>query len=133
METVRKYSRKRQALLDAIKCTREHPSAEMLYSSLKPEHPDLSLGTVYRNLAMFVQDGNIVSVGCVAGQERYDGNVTPHPHFICSVCGRVLDLTSLDIASGLDGQVERETGARVTGHSLSFSGVCADCLDKTDS
>lgn len=63
----RKYSKKRQAILDALRNTTEHPSAEMLYARLKPEYPDLSLGTVYRNLAMFIRDGDVISVGTVSG------------------------------------------------------------------
>lgn len=59
----RKYSKKREAILEALRNTTEHPSAEMLYARLKPEFPDLSLGTVYRNLAMFIRDGDAVSVG----------------------------------------------------------------------
>ena len=88
----RKYSKKREAILEALRNTTEHPSAEMLYARLKPEFPDLSLGTVYRNLAMFIRDGDAVSVGTVAGQERYDADTHPHAHFICSECGRVLDV-----------------------------------------
>ena len=74
----RKYSKKREAILEALRNTTEHPSAEMLYARLKPEFPDLSLGTVYRNLAMFIRDGDAVSVGTVAGQERYDADTHPH-------------------------------------------------------
>ena len=106
----------------------EHPSAEMLYARLKPEFPDLSLGTVYRNLAMFIRDGDAVSVGTVAGQERYDADTHPHAHFICSECGRVLDVCC-PCLSALDKEVERETGGAVSGHSLSFSGTCQGCLN----
>lgn len=123
----RKFSRKRAAILEALRGTHEHPSAEMLYARLKSEFPDLSLGTVYRNLAMFVADGDAVSVGTVGGQERYDADTAPHAHFICSVCGRVLDVCSPSLA-GLDRGVEEETGCVVTARSLSFMGVCADCL-----
>lgn len=124
----RKYSKKREAILEALRNTTEHPSAEMLYSRLKQEYPDLSLGTVYRNLAMFVRDGDVVSVGTVAGQERYDADTRPHAHFICSECSRVLDVCS-PCLSALDKEVERETGGSVTGHSLSFSGTCQNCLN----
>ena len=92
----RKFSKKRAAILEALRHTDEHPSAEMLYSRLKGEFPDLSLGTVYRNLAMFVADGDAVSVGSVGGQERYDAVTAPHAHFICSCCGRVLDVYAYD-------------------------------------
>ena len=124
----RKYSKKREAILEALKNTKEHPSAEMLYARLKPEYPDLSLGTVYRNLAIFIRDGAAVSVGTVAGQARYDADTRPHAHFICSECGRVLDVCC-PCLSALDREVEKETGGEVIGHSLSFSGVCYDCLN----
>jgi Fur family peroxide stress response transcriptional regulator len=109
----RKYSKKREAILEALRNTTEHPSAEMLYARLKPEFPDLSLGTVYRNLAMFIRDGDAVSVGTVAGQERYDADTHPHAHFICSECGRVLDVCC-PCLSALDKEVERETGGAVS-------------------
>ena len=57
METIRKNSRKRQAMLEALRATKEHPTAEMLYNMLKPEYPELSLGTIYRNLSVLVQEG----------------------------------------------------------------------------
>lgn len=122
----RKYSRKRAAILEALRSTDEHPSAEMLYARLKGKFPDLSLGTVYRNLAMFVADGDAVSVGTVAGQERYDADTTPHAHFVCTICGCVTDVCSPNLA-GIDRQVEREVGGTVLYHSLSFTGKCARC------
>ena len=123
----RKFSKKRAAILEALRATDEHPSAEMLYAGLKGRFPDLSLGTVYRNLAMFVADGDAVSVGTVNGQERYDADTGPHAHFICASCGRVLDVCSPNL-TGIDREVERETGGVVTSRSLSFSGTCARCL-----
>ena len=87
METARKHSKKREAILEALRSAKDHPSAEMLYSRLKSVYPDLSLGTVYRNLAFFINDGEITSVGTVAGQERYDADTSPHAHFICRRCG----------------------------------------------
>ena len=73
-------------------------------------------------------DGDAVSVGTVAGQERYDADTHPHAHFICSECGRVLDVCC-PCLSALDKEVERETGGAVSGHSLSFSGTCQGCLN----
>ena len=81
METVRKKSRKREAMLAALRATTEHPTAEMLYNTLKPEYPELSLGTVYRNLSVLAEEGLVVSVAHVNGQERYDARVEPHTHF----------------------------------------------------
>ena len=131
MEAQRKNSRKRQAILDLLCADRGHPTAEDIYSRLKPEFPELSLGTVYRNLAVLAADGEIVSVGKVEGQERYDANLTPHPHFICRRCWRVIDLTLPDRVTELYAAVEAGSGCTVEGYSLSFSGLCADCRDKS--
>ena len=68
MDTRRKNSRKRQAILEALCATREHPTAEMLYQQLKPDYPELSLGTVYRNLGVLAEEGLVASVVRVAGQ-----------------------------------------------------------------
>lgn len=127
MEQTRKHSKKREALLLAIKNTRDHPSAEMLYSRLKPQYPDLSLGTVYRNLALFVQSGDIISVGSVAGQERYDVTTAPHAHFVCEGCGRVLDVEAPGLTEDLYHRVERTTGGLVRSHALTFTGLCREC------
>ena len=81
-----RYSKKREAILNAIRSTTCHPSAEWIYQTLKPTHPDLSLGTVYRNLVFFQQQGQVQSVGVVNGQERFDGNTAPHSHFVCTNC-----------------------------------------------
>ena len=70
MEKIRKRSKKRDAILACICGTDCHPSAEWVYTQLKPQIPDLSLGTVYRNISMFREEGTIVSVGVVNGLER---------------------------------------------------------------
>ena len=77
MERTAKHFRKRDAILSYLRSTDVHPSADMVYAHLKPEIPDLSLGTVYRNLSMFRQQGTIASVGTVNGVERFDGNTNP--------------------------------------------------------
>jgi Fur family peroxide stress response transcriptional regulator len=93
MRTVeRKHSKKRDAILEAIRSTRSHPGAQWVYEQLKPVIPDLSLGTVYRNINFFQQEGLVVSLGVVHGEERFDGDVNPHPHLVCRHCGRVADL-----------------------------------------
>ena len=88
----RKHSKKREAILRMIRSTQSHPSARWVYEQLKPAIPGLSLGTVYRNINLFLEEGLVVSVGVVGGEERFDGFVTPHPHLICTCCGAVFDL-----------------------------------------
>ena len=129
METVRKKSRKRQAILDVMRASYEHPSAETVYSALKPDYPELSLGTVYRNLTVLRDEGLIICVGTVAGQERYDARTAPHAHFACTRCRRVIDLELPDTVTPLYGEIERSTGCRPAGHSVIVSGLCAGCRE----
>ncbi len=126
MDTVRR-SKKREAILEALRQTKEHPSAEMLYMDLKQQYKDLSLATVYRNLAMFVRTGEAVCVGTVDGVDRFDADMSEHHHFICDECGGVSDLMlSIDMES-LYSKVIDETGAELSRHSLSFGGLCSGC------
>ena len=128
MEKAVRYSKKREAILEAIRSTTCHPSADWVYQTLKPTHPDLSLGTVYRNLEFFRQHGNIISVGVVKGQERFDATTDPHTHFVCSCCGNVIDLDGILPDLGLDRAVCEKYGLSVERHELLFHGQCQDCM-----
>ena len=123
-----KQFRKRNAILAYLQSTDVHPSAEMVFAHLKPEISDLSLGTVYRNLAMFRQQGIIASIGTVAGVERFDGDVNPHVHFVCTDCGSVTDLHSLPISEAMTRTAEQLTGGRVDQCQLTFTGLCGTCV-----
>ena len=123
-----RYSKKRAAILDAIRGTDCHPSAEWIYQTLKPTHPDLSLGTVYRNLIFFQEHGDIRSIGVVKGQERFDAMTTPHSHFVCSECGAVSDLPEIKPDLDLDRAVSRRYGHAVSHHDLIFYGRCKACM-----
>ena len=68
METRRNNSRKRQAIYDHLCSVTDHPTAEMIYARLKPEIPELSLGTVYRNLTVLLEEGQIITVGKEIGR-----------------------------------------------------------------
>ena len=127
MEVTRKHSKKRDAILNCIRMTDAHPSAEWVYQQLKPQIPDLSLGTVYRNLAMFKNEGTIQSIGVVAGLERYDGNTTPHTHYICTTCGKVIDLHNIELPDEIMTQAQADTGV-VNSYQLQFFGECGECL-----
>lgn len=128
MEVKRKNSRKRAAILAALAAVTEHPTAEMLYNRLKPRYPELSLGTVYRNLSVLAEDGLVVTVAHVDGQERYDARTEPHAHFICRGCRRVLDLELPEgSAAALYGSVFSRLGCRAERFELNVNGLCGDC------
>ena len=130
MEAVTKQFRKRNAILAYLQSTTEHPSAEMVFAGLKPEIPDLSLGTVYRNLSLFRKQGLANCVATVGGVERFDGNTDPHVHFICNECNAVIDLMEMQIPAALSSAAETCTGGQVTDCQLSFTGQCRSCLEK---
>ena len=122
-----KQFRKRNAILSYLRSTDVHPSADMVYANLKPEIPDLSLGTVYRNLSMFRQQGTIASVGTVNGVERFDGNIHPHVHFICTGCDAVIDMPQMQVPEQLTQSAESQLGAQIATCQLSFTGLCKAC------
>jgi len=127
MEVKRKNSKKRQAIMDALSSVTEHPTAEMLYNKLKPLYPELSLGTVYRNLSLLADEGLIVRVAHVDGHERYDARIDPHSHFVCRCCHRVEDLELGDMISPLYAQVNNTLGCCADGYVLNISGLCSQC------
>ena len=128
METGKNF-RKRNAILEAVKGTTAHPSADMVYADLQKTHPDISLATVYRNLALFKNQGLIASLGTVAGVERFDGNTDTHVHFICSRCTAVIDLPEMAVPQELRNQAAGEIRGRVEQCQLTFTGVCSNCCN----
>lgn len=121
----KRYSRQRELIYQALKHTKEHPTAEMIYQALKPDNPRLSLGTVYRNLNLLAREGRITRMPFPV--ERYDADTSPHPHFACSRCGSVRDL-DLPYNAELD-RAAAGCGCRVTGHRIVFDGLCARCAE----
>ncbi len=121
----RKHSKKRDAILDCIRSTESHPTADWVYAQLKPEIPDLSLGTVYRNLAAFKAEGVIASVGTVDGMERYDWRTAPHAHFVCTHCKAVINVDGVDPPQAL---AEKVTCGSVRDCVLTFYGICNQCV-----
>ncbi len=128
---MKRYSRKREAILAVMRSTPVHPTAEWVFERLKPDYPDLSLATVYRNITAFLETGEIVSVGVVDGRERFDADTRPHYHFICGRCGAVMDVERGDDTL-MKKCAEEITCGRVTGHSVIFRGICRDCMLRED-
>ena len=127
MEATGKHFRKRTAILNCLRQTDAHPSADWVYAQLKPQFPDISLGTVYRNLSLFKQQGLISSLGTVNGIERFDANTAPHVHFICQTCGAVIDLPGMEVPQQLCRNAAEEAGGKIQTCQLTFTGTCSAC------
>ena len=127
MEQKAKHFRKRDAILTCLRQTDVHPSADWVYARLKPEYPDISLGTVYRNLALFEQTGEIISVATVDGQKRYDATADPHTHFICESCNSVIDVETPQPFAEMYKALKKEHGFKADYHSLTFYGKGDKC------
>ena len=128
-----RQSKKRDAMLALLRATRRHPSADQIYQQLKPDYPDLSLATVYRNLGQLCSQGLVRRVGTVNGQERYDGETSPHSHFICNRCGCVMDLPRLSPEEGLVERLGVQYGFTAENCEFIVRGLCGDCTDREES
>ncbi len=123
------YSRQREAIIHFLSGRKDHPTAEVIYGELKKDMPNLSLGTVYRNLNLLSNMGRIKKFSALDGSEHFDGNTKPHQHLICTVCGCVDDIDIGD-TSFLDGQAAKSYGSTIDTHEIFFYGKCRRCIDK---
>lgn len=123
---ITKYSRQREAIKEYLSKTKEHPTADTVYMNIRRIYPNISLGTVYRNLNFLAEQGEVLKVNCQDGCDRFDGNTMPHYHFICQECGKVTDIEMESIE-----QINAIAGAKfdglIQGHVTFFYGLCAEC------
>ena len=123
----RRQSKKRDAILELMRSTASHPGAQWVYDRLKPEYPDLSLGTVYRNINLFKKEGAVNYLGVVNGEERFDGTVAPHPHVCCSECGIITDLDEAVFSQILGPSRAEIPGFAIDVRNTVFFGLCDAC------
>ena len=121
-----KYSRQRESILNNLRSRRDHPTADMVYDSVREELPKISLGTVYRNLSLLAEQGDILKIS-TNGPDHFDGFTQPHSHFICRCCGRVLDLEYVPKEQILE-NASQEFDGMMEPYELQFYGKCADCI-----
>ena len=121
-----KKSKQRDALLNELNCRYDHPTAEDLYVSIKKDIPNLSLGTVYRNLNLLQSEGEIIKISS-DGADRFDGNTMPHCHFVCRKCGRMKDISLPENVSPITNDSINSVNGTVEKYSLTLFGVCSEC------
>jgi len=121
-----RYSRQRESIYQYLLDAPHHPSAEMIYTDLKAENPELSLGTVYRNLRLLEEQGKVRRVINHQGNERYDAICGDHAHFLCQNCGAIEDLPGMDPAA-LRQSLTLEEGYRPARLDMIVTGRCPRC------
>ena len=122
------FSRQREIIYEQVKKFPVHPTAEEVYRALKNDNPNLSLGTVYRNLNQLSEAGMLLKIPIADGSDRFDGRTDCHYHMICEKCGRVFDV-ELDCLDKIPESVMSSTGHKITRITLNLKGVCAGCLE----
>ncbi len=125
-----KYSRQRESIKNFLIGRYDHPTAETIYENMKREYPRISLGTVYRNLSLLADLGEIQKLSTGIGPDRFDGNSAPHYHFICKDCGCVMDLMAINL-DHINILAAKDFAGEIEGHYAHFFGRCPGCQTKT--
>lgn len=124
---MKRYSKQRETILKILNETKLHPSASLIYEKARETIPNISLGTVYRNLAELSAEGEILAFKAFDGSEHYDATVEPHPHMACNNCKRIIDL-DIPFVSDFVAKTGEHTGSEINGHHIIFYGKCSDCI-----
>ncbi len=125
----KRMTRQRRLVLDELKKLHNHPSADYLFGVVRQKMPNISLGTVYRNLDVLVNTGLALRLDLAGGQCRYDGDISPHYHVRCLICGELGDLPESAVA-GIDNPRVLDSNYAVMGWRMEFDGVCPICRNK---
>jgi Fur family peroxide stress response transcriptional regulator len=121
-----RYSKQREAILKLLKNTKLHPTAEWVYSEVKKEIPDISLGTVYRNLNLLVKQKEIDRFKSGNAHDRFDGITDGHSHLICEKCGEIFDAFIPEIDKLWD-VLNNKNGFELNKERVNLYGICKKC------
>lgn len=125
-----RLTNQRKIIMEQLQSVTSHPTADEIYGMVREKMPRISLGTVYRNLEVLSSLGLVRKLENAAGQKRFDGDMSPHHHIRCQVCGKVGDIFDAPDISGIEDEIS--TDFEITGVSLEFSGICPECRSHRD-
>ena len=124
---IQRMTIQRRVILEELRKSKEHPTADQLYQQVRRRLPRISLGTVYRNLDILSKSGLINKLEGACAQTRYDADTDKHEHIRCLQCGSIADVAA-DAGPELKSRIGELTGYEVTGYNLEFLGICPDCI-----
>lgn len=119
-------TKQRDLILSVVENSSDHPTAEAIYERARRVMPNLSLGTVYRNLSLLVEQGKIRHVVIPQGGDRYDKTVCTHAHLHCKVCNGVIDVGE-GINEEIARAVEASSDCKIDTTDIIFVGICSEC------
>jgi len=122
-------SKQRLKIIEILKNTKSHPTADWIYGKLKNDFPNLSLGTVYRNLNILEKMGLIERIDFGKTFDRFEIKIKKHYHFVCENCGSIIDL-NIPIEYNLEEIARNNTNNKIITHKIQFYGICEKCIEK---
>lgn len=120
-------TKQRRLIADIIHASCEHLSAEQIYHAAHAQMPSIAVGTVYRNLSIMVEEGEIRRIPVAGGSDRYDRSLHPHDHLLCIRCGAVCDIGDTPLLSTEELTACLPDGWRHERHELVVCGICPAC------
>jgi len=128
MEKQKRMTKQKKVIYEILTATTNHPSADWIYQQARQEVPYISLGTVYRNLQVLLEEGKICELNYGKGQSRFEANQSPHYHFVCVNCGNVHDFPVE--AQSMPQHIAQHAPGQVHHYRLECYGLCGECLEK---
>ena len=126
-----RMTRQRRVILEELRKVNTHPSADEIYEMVRKRIPRISLGTVYRNLEVLSERGDIQKLELGCNLRRFDGIADNHYHIRCINCDRVVDAPT-DVNVEIEQDLKDTANFKIIGHKLEFIGICPDCLKKSE-
>ena len=125
-----KHSKQRDCIMEFLSTRKDHPTADTVYMNVRQTFPNISLGTVYRNLTLLADIGEIARIRVGDGVDHFDADTSPHYHFICKECGSVIDLDMENMAY-INETAGKHFDGCIEGHFTYFYGKCGNCSTKS--
>ena len=125
-----KHSKQRDSIMEFLRERKDHPTADTVYMNVRKTFPSISLGTVYRNLTLLADIGEIARIRVGDGVDHFDADTSPHYHFICNECGSVIDLDMEDMVF-INETANKNFDGLIEGHITYFYGKCGSCSTKS--
>lgn len=123
---IKRHTIQRQLTLDTVQALMDHPTADEVYENIRLKYPDISKGTVYRNLKDLAETEQIRKISLPNEADKFDHISKPHYHMRCPKCGELVDI-NMEYMKELDEKIMQLTGLELEGHEIFFKGICLNC------